>query len=231
MWTLAGAVADEPTTIKALTNPADSPIDLQILDAVPFILLTAAMIFVIARRRQNIAEEVILPDGLAPAAHGRRVTGFLLDAVITAPATYAIMAAWFRHIGPDSDLEGNVGTALALHSWELYWRWLTALAVYIAYHILFEGLRGATPGKMIVGCRVVNEHGQRCSLGAIVVRNVLRVVEFFPRFAVAPILVLVILTRNRQRLGDLAARTVVVERRDPNGTTANPPRSSDPGNP
>lgn len=63
------------------------------------------------------------------------------------------------------------------------------------------------------GCRVTSEDGGPCSLGAIIVRNVLRCVEFFPRFGFVPMLILVFLTRNRQRLGDLVARSVVVEHR------------------
>ena len=71
---------------------------------------------------------------------------------------------------------------------------------------------GATPGKRIVQCRVADERGGRCGFGAVALRNLIRIVEMFYLFNLMPAIVLILLTRNRQRLGDLIARTLVVER-------------------
>jgi len=40
------------------------------------------------------------------------------------------------------------------------------------YHTLFIGLKGATPGKMLVGIRVVDRSGGRPSIGTAFVREV-----------------------------------------------------------
>ena len=86
------------------------------------------------------------------------------------------------------------------------------------YAAVFEALSQATPGKRLTGLSVVREDGRRCGLGAIVIRNLARVIEFhFP-----PAVFLLAVTVNRQRLGDLLARTVVVERAEPNEREAGP---------
>ncbi len=83
---------------------------------------------------------------------------------------------------------------------------------YAAYFILFEGLRqGQTPGKRKLGIRVVRDTGHPVTLGAAVVRNVLRLADILP---IPPLYVvggtLVALTPKGQRLGDMTAGTIVV---------------------
>src|ERR1041385_1155375 len=94
--------------------------------------------------------------------------------------------------------------------------WAAALAVGLGfalgngYFILFEGLRaGQTPGKRMVGIRVVRDTGHPVTLGAAAARNLLRVADFLP----PPYLVglaLVAFHPRGKRLGDLVAGTVVV---------------------
>jgi uncharacterized RDD family membrane protein YckC len=69
--------------------------------------------------------------------------------------------------------------------------------------------RGQTVGKRVVGLRVVDAAGLRLTPAQVVVRNLLRVVDALP----AAYLVggaACVLSRRGQRLGDLAAGTVVV---------------------
>ena len=83
-------------------------------------------------------------------------------------------------------------------------------AVPIFYGILFEGFwHGQTPGKKALGLRVMDARGLRLDLRQVVIRNLLRAVD------VLPSLYLVggtacFFTARAQRLGDLAADTVVV---------------------
>lgn len=78
------------------------------------------------------------------------------------------------------------------------------------YHVVFEvWRRGATPGKRVMGLVVVEDNGLPVSLGASVVRNLLRVVDFMPFFYGAGVVSL-LLTRDFKRLGDLVAGTRVV---------------------
>lgn len=93
------------------------------------------------------------------------------------------------------------------------------------YSIGFEGLcRGQTPGKMLCGLRVRQESGEPLSWWSAVLRNLLRVADTLPLMLVyagelgpfvvfpvyGPALIAMTLSGRLQRLGDLAARTVVV---------------------
>ena len=214
-WDLSGEAVVEAAAVEALAPRPRAPVSQQTFKALPYAVLALIMLGAFIRRRRGPAAPVELRADQAPASHGRRLLAFVLDAMITAPALVSIMSGWLKYVEHGDTLEVNLKTAMADFPWELSWRWMVALAVYVAYCILFEALRGATPGKLLARCRVVSEDGERCTFGAIVVRNVLRCVEFFPGFTFAPMLILVLLTHKRQRLGDMVARSVVVESTDP----------------
>ena len=85
--------------------------------------------------------------------------------------------------------------------------------------VIFEiGKRNATPGKRCLGIRVARFSGAPPTLGQVVIRNLLRFVDFLPFVTIFPVpfptyafgLASCALTRNFQRLGDLAANTVVI---------------------
>jgi uncharacterized RDD family membrane protein YckC len=87
------------------------------------------------------------------------------------------------------------------------------LGVYIGYDVLFESLgSGRTPGKRASGLRVLRADGGPEDVVASLVRNVLRLVDGLPLFYV-PGTVSILVTRRNQRLGDLAAGTIVVRER------------------
>lgn len=88
---------------------------------------------------------------------------------------------------------------------------LLALAIIFGYHVVLEGLYGQTVGKRLLGIVVVTKHGNPCSMGASVVRNVLRIIDAFFHYAVG--LVVMLINDDRQRIGDIAANTVVVRAR------------------
>ncbi|AKH20562.1 RDD family protein [Sedimenticola thiotaurini] len=79
------------------------------------------------------------------------------------------------------------------------------------YPVLFEMRQGATPGKKAMGLEVIQDNGTPVSWSASLIRNLLRAADFLP-FLYAAGLVSMLLNRNFQRLGDLAAGTLVVYR-------------------
>jgi uncharacterized RDD family membrane protein YckC len=84
------------------------------------------------------------------------------------------------------------------------------LLITIAYHVAFEVLGGGrSPGKRMVGLRVVMEGGEAIGLRASAVRNLARLLEG-PVLLYAPAIVAILATRRNQRLGDLAAGALVV---------------------
>jgi len=84
------------------------------------------------------------------------------------------------------------------------------LFAMVFFDILFEvRAAGRTPGKRTVGLRVSLADGRPVGLRASAVRNVMRLVEGLPTFYV-PAIVSILATGSNQRLGDLAAGTVVM---------------------
>jgi len=89
-----------------------------------------------------------------------------------------------------------------------------ALAIYFLYHYAVElAMRGSTPGKRTAGIRVVARDGSAPGPGALLVRNVFRLIDTLPVLYCVG-LVAVIATREHLRVGDMAAGTLLVYERD-----------------
>ncbi|HEV8229597.1 MAG TPA: RDD family protein [Candidatus Limnocylindria bacterium] len=87
---------------------------------------------------------------------------------------------------------------------------LLTFTIAWGYFILFEWLgNGQTLGKRIFGLRVIADDGAPAGFTAVLVRNLVRVVDFLPGFYGFG-LVSIVLSPKSQRLGDLAAGTFVV---------------------
>jgi uncharacterized RDD family membrane protein YckC len=85
--------------------------------------------------------------------------------------------------------------------------------IFFCYDVAFEVLaHGRTPGKRWNGLRVTRERGEPVTFLTSAIRNIMRLVDILPVFYGVGMLVIFI-TRRNQRLGDLAAGTVVVRER------------------
>ena len=80
----------------------------------------------------------------------------------------------------------------------------------LAYFIVMEAMWGATLGKMLLRLRVVKTDGTPISWSESVIRNLLRIIDGLFYYLVGAILIWT--SPLRQRLGDRAAKTVVVRR-------------------
>lgn len=81
------------------------------------------------------------------------------------------------------------------------------------YYVLFETLAsGRTPGKRLAGLRVVTETGAPVGFVASALRNLVRLVDILPGTYLVGTIAIFFSKRN-QRLGDMAAGTVVVRER------------------
>jgi uncharacterized RDD family membrane protein YckC len=85
---------------------------------------------------------------------------------------------------------------------------LLLIALGVGYYTVCEAATGATLGKRMVGIRVVDEDGDRVTLGAAVIRNLLRLVDALFFYLVG--FLFAITSGRGQRLGDRAAHTIVV---------------------
>jgi uncharacterized RDD family membrane protein YckC len=82
--------------------------------------------------------------------------------------------------------------------------------VWIGYGVILEWRwRGQTIGKRVLGLRVMDANGLRLQFHQVLLRNILRPVDALPAFYLIGGLAC-LLSRRAQRLGDLAAGTIVV---------------------
>ena len=79
------------------------------------------------------------------------------------------------------------------------------------YFIVLEATQGATLGKMALGLRVVRTDGSPISWTESIIRNLLRIIDGLFIYLVGAIFIWT--SPLKQRLGDRAARTVVIRRR------------------
>lgn len=123
-----------------------------------------------------------------------RILAFVIDKLLATVAAFLAVAAL------KSDSPYVAGTALCL--------------TYLVYFFAFEALWSRTQGKYLQGLVVVNFDGGRCGWRAALVRTLLRVVEANPLlFGGLPAGLAVLASKRNQRLGDLAAGTLVVSAR------------------
>lgn len=88
---------------------------------------------------------------------------------------------------------------------------LLILAGYCAYYILFEWLTGASPGKRLLKLRVVMMDGSPVDASAAFIRNLIRPLDSMFFYLVG--FIFVVMTRSNQRIGDKAAKTLVISTR------------------
>lgn len=89
--------------------------------------------------------------------------------------------------------------------------WLgPAAIIYFLYHPILEiVMAGRTPGKRMSGVRLVTLQGRTPGIGALLLRNVFRLLDSLPGFYLVG-LAAVALTKQQVRIGDLAAGLVLV---------------------
>lgn len=161
-----------------------------------------AMGFGMAFRRRRILRaftaKIKTREVLAPLT--LRISAFLVDLALLLTATEALTRALgIRSGGPMAnidDLEMN----------------RPFVALYFVYMVLCEWSYGATLGKWAMGLCVVNDKGERPNLWSVFVRNLVGFYERNPLLAAFAALPTIFLTPRSQRLGDLLARTYVVQR-------------------
>ena len=131
--------------------------------------------------------------GIRPAGPAARGLALAMDVGIRQSLSLAIGIPLF--------VAGEAGLGL----------WLVVVfAMEWFYPVLFEVFaRGQTPGKRAVGLRVVNLDGTPVAPSASVVRNLLLAADLLPVFYLAG-LVSMLCSVRFQRLGDLAAGTLVI---------------------
>jgi uncharacterized RDD family membrane protein YckC len=86
---------------------------------------------------------------------------------------------------------------------------LVFLLITTAYYFGCESATGQTIGKRLVGIRVKSEDGTPASTRGVAIRTVLRIIDVLPLLYFVGFVAMMATGVRRQRLGDLAGRTIV----------------------
>ena len=126
----------------------------------------------------------------------RRVLAALVDVGIVLAGSVVILFAADALSGDSSEIRGALLAVIL--GWALY------------YHFAMESGGGQTVGKKLMKLRVVLADGRPAGMREIAVRTVVRVVDSIG-FYIVGLIVMLATGERRQRLGDLAAGTKVVD--------------------
>ncbi|HKT72820.1 MAG TPA: RDD family protein [Steroidobacteraceae bacterium] len=140
------------------------------------------------------------------AGTGARSFAFLIDWHIRA----ILCVAWYSLAAILYNGEFSLVAPLTPDSrWFLYIL-APPTAVFFLYHAVLEVvMQGRTPGKRMAGVQIVSRDGGAPSVGALLTRNVFRLVDSLP-LAYCVGIVTTLVTQDQVRIGDLAAGTVLV---------------------
>lgn len=155
------------------------------------------MTIAMGRLEIETPDHVVLRFQLAGA--GNRGFAAIVDFLVAFILTFAMGFSFQKLTEMDPSLEDWAGWVVFF---ELLIAWL--------YFVLLEWLwNGQTIGKRAFGLRVISEDGEPARLVAVIVRNLVRVIDFLPFFYGFGLVTLIVSSRS-QRLGDYAGGTFVV---------------------
>lgn len=180
----------------------------------------------LARRDKGLRRSVITPEGVplgfTLAQGGDRAAGFAIDMLIIYGAVIVLaLLAW---------LSGAASGASWIGPFLLIFIFLLQNFYFVFFELRWQGM---TPGKRLVGIRVIDAHGGALSADAVIARNLVRDVEVFVPlqvlvfseqvFAGAPgwarlvasawavvFMLMPLFNKDRLRVGDMVAGTLVV---------------------
>jgi uncharacterized RDD family membrane protein YckC len=172
------------------------------------------MTLVLWLRRRQVAAPVMLPEGFIPASIWRRALATILDFV---PAILMLLPWWIKVV-PETAAYGDFQTlSHQMEDPEVMAKvapvQYAMVAVYGLWCMIWEFLIATTPGKYLFGCRVLSVFGGRPGPRQVFIRNLIRIimVAMGSPGLIVTLMMMVMVTRNKQRVGDLLAGTIVVE--------------------
>jgi uncharacterized RDD family membrane protein YckC len=147
-----------------------------------------------------VTPEAVVLD-LERAGVASRLLAIVLDVLMLGTVYFLLFLLAVTVFG---SAEGVIGAVLAV---------VGSLGAYLAWFCVFEALMGRTPGKAALGLRVIATDGTPARFPQTFLRAVLGIIDFIavPFGLIA--IVATLLSPRDQRLGDVAAGTLVVRQR------------------
>lgn len=137
----------------------------------------------------------------------RRFLGWLIDFFIQIAYLMIVSELLESFLAGTKNTDNNLPFMYNLSSVEML-----LFVPVLLYHLMSELLmNGQSIGKKIVGVRVISESGSRPSVYQFLLRWLIRPFDVF--FFLLPALISMLVSKKTQRLGDLAAGTLVIKTR------------------
>lgn len=135
----------------------------------------------------------------------RRIAQFLTDAVLSSVLPwFSLTLLILVPVEPDGTIT-EPGLALALGSLAV----VVFTGVYVGYWVVLPAVsHGQTPAMKLFGIRVITDDGSEATVGQMFLRWLLLVIDGFAGGLLG--LLVMLATERRQRVGDLAARALVI---------------------
>lgn len=174
-------------------------------------LLFAIVVPLFFIRPAHALRPFALPPVMKTANPGKRILAALLDFVPWTMLSFLIFRPEMQVSSPQEAMAyiKQLANDNAMPARLAYFALLPQV-LYAAYGTVMEYRFGATVGKMIFHMRVVSNGGQKLDLRGALLRNLIRIIEMSWQLLGIPI-ILMLFTRNRQRLGDMMGRTAVID--------------------
>src|SRR5215210_1664094 len=147
-----------------------------------------------------MATQTSVSPGFVEEVHvtGRRILAIIVDSLLI-----GLLTSPFTLFGTNTD--GNMSPYQSVS------QGLTYLVAFLLYFTLLERYLGQALRTMLLGIKVIREdNGEVPGLGAAALRTVVRIVDGIFGYLVGFIAVMA--SAKRQRLGDMAAHTLVVRK-------------------
>ena len=180
--------------------------------------LALAFILTLQMRKHRVVEYEFEGKRRAFASLWQRALAQVADAIVLG-AGMAVAGLWmwrrFSDVEALIEEQGPFFMFVMMGLMALGVVWMVGILAVFSFT---EGRSGKTPGKWLLGIRVVGTDLRPCGFGRALIRNLLTFADGFFNFLVG--ILLVALTEQWQRLGDLAARTIVVVDEKPDASGA-----------
>lgn len=193
-----------PEFVRILeTPPQASRVNEEIRNYINWAIILVVLIPLVLFRAKPASKPFSLPQQLRPGHLGKRLAAAMVD--LMPFLIVGVLIAYPEALSNPDALRATPQPD------EAFYGSLAGLAAYVVYCIIMEMRTGATLGKRLMHLRVVGDEGAPPGPREAAMRNLLKLLEFssvllLPLFLLPPLV-----TRYRQRLGDMIARTAVVD--------------------
>jgi uncharacterized RDD family membrane protein YckC len=213
-----GAMGPAEDLDEALATLPDTETAQLVIEYFLLSVVALTIITIFALRPRVGPKPFSLPEHMKTAHLIKRVLAALVDYLPFLMATTAILMPRMDLVEAETLFQDAKTLPPELAIRALY-AWLVSVGLFSFYAFLMEYRYGATLGKMLLKLRAIGDDGLKLGLREALLRNLLKIIElsmfssmqmmwFFGLIFLIPII-----TKYHQRLGDVIARTTVIDAR------------------